>query len=312
MARHAWLLMLAGCHVVFGLDDDIQPIEPPDTDGDGVLDADDVCITVPDPDQLDGDDDGLGNACDPCPADPASGDEHDEDGEGISDRCDNCPHVANRTQDNGDGDELGDACDLDTTAQCIAYFDPFEELPTTSFFTFGQWSTENGRLVQVNAHANHELLVIDGNFILPTVEVSGQVRTLPSLLPSEPSVVAVFAGITSASQGIALGVTTRLTQSDSNPQPFVQIIRAISNIDFETPPIDAIAEPNALRTIDAPFVIRQTLVTAGTVVATGTLGGFTVVNDPETVTGLPPGAIGIHTYNLGVAFDYLLVTVPCP
>ncbi|MDP2341960.1 MAG: thrombospondin type 3 repeat-containing protein [Deltaproteobacteria bacterium] len=39
-----------------------------DIDGDAVLNGDDVCRTVPDPDQGDGDDDGLGDACDACPA----------------------------------------------------------------------------------------------------------------------------------------------------------------------------------------------------------------------------------------------------
>ena len=38
----------------------------PDGDGDGTCDAHDVCPLVPDPDQLDDDGDGLGNACDPC------------------------------------------------------------------------------------------------------------------------------------------------------------------------------------------------------------------------------------------------------
>ncbi|MCW5890473.1 MAG: alpha/beta hydrolase fold domain-containing protein [bacterium] len=38
----------------------------PDGDGDGICDAEDVCPTVPDPDQADGDGDGLGDACDAC------------------------------------------------------------------------------------------------------------------------------------------------------------------------------------------------------------------------------------------------------
>jgi len=38
----------------------------PDTDGDGVCDAQDVCPLVADPGQEDDDGDGRGNACDPC------------------------------------------------------------------------------------------------------------------------------------------------------------------------------------------------------------------------------------------------------
>src|SRR5260221_977947 len=41
-----------------------------DEDGDGVDDACDVCLYVPDPAQLDSDGDGIGDACDPEPNNP--------------------------------------------------------------------------------------------------------------------------------------------------------------------------------------------------------------------------------------------------
>jgi hypothetical protein len=67
-----------------------DPSEPPDRDGDGVPDADDVCPEVADADQDDGDADGHGNACDDCPAaaDPAQA---DGDGDDAGDACDPCP-----------------------------------------------------------------------------------------------------------------------------------------------------------------------------------------------------------------------------
>lgn len=57
-----------------------------DSDGDGVLDIDDNCVSVPNPGQEDADGDGRGDACDNCPAVPNSS-QLDTDEDGVGDAC---------------------------------------------------------------------------------------------------------------------------------------------------------------------------------------------------------------------------------
>jgi len=116
----------------------------PDSDSDGVLDIDDNCDNISNPDQADEDSDGVGDVCDSCPNDPDNDDDGDgvcgdvdncldifnpavetvwidqytfymvqpdTDEDGTGDACDNCPNTSNADQANTDGDGKGDACD---------------------------------------------------------------------------------------------------------------------------------------------------------------------------------------------------------
>ncbi len=73
-----------------------------DDDEDGVLDAEDNCPLVANPDQADADEDGVGDACEP-----------DSDEDGVADDLDNCPALYNPEQTDTDGDGFGDVCDGD-------------------------------------------------------------------------------------------------------------------------------------------------------------------------------------------------------
>ena len=72
-----------------------------DDDNDGVLDTDDNCPLVQNPNQEDNDSDGLGDICD-----------DDDDNDGILDIVDNCQFTFNSGQEDIDNDGLGDVCDL--------------------------------------------------------------------------------------------------------------------------------------------------------------------------------------------------------
>lgn len=73
-----------------------------DRDGDGVGDPCDNCALVSNPDQLNSDNDSLGDACD-----------SDDDNDDLPDEADNCSINSNPSQLDTDGDEQGNACDID-------------------------------------------------------------------------------------------------------------------------------------------------------------------------------------------------------
>ncbi|MCP3979620.1 MAG: hypothetical protein GY716_09860 [bacterium] len=84
----------------------IQFFPCPDVDGDGACETVDNCPGA-NPDQADADEDGLGDACDPC----FGASDVDGDGDGRCNETDNCPAVSNPAQEDDDADAVGNACD---------------------------------------------------------------------------------------------------------------------------------------------------------------------------------------------------------
>lgn len=110
-----------------------------DTDGDGVVDTQDNCISTANPCQTDADGDGMGAECDTngeeladadgdgiadstdnCPDYPDATNEcKDTDGDGIYDNEDNCKTKSNSTQFDYDDDGIGNECDTETCDDSI-------------------------------------------------------------------------------------------------------------------------------------------------------------------------------------------------
>jgi hypothetical protein len=91
----------AACNAVFGL----EPTAG-DEDGDGIVDSEDNCPSVPNPDQFDSDGDGVGDACASC-ATPTG---IDVDRDGYDDGCDRCLGPGPTGVDI-DEDGIDDGCD---------------------------------------------------------------------------------------------------------------------------------------------------------------------------------------------------------
>jgi len=94
-----------------------------------VMDGVDSCPRVPNPNQEDANENGLGDACEPDLDNDEDGvlngvdncilianpEQADFDLDGVGDSCDNCPGAQNPNQEDSDLDGLGDGCDRETT-----------------------------------------------------------------------------------------------------------------------------------------------------------------------------------------------------
>jgi hypothetical protein len=97
---------------------------------DGVGDACDNCPAVANHDQSNADGDEHGDSCDNCP-DVANDDQADADNDGVGDVCDNCPDTYNPVQTDTSGNGIGDACNDDMDADGDEWEDDLDNCPDT-------------------------------------------------------------------------------------------------------------------------------------------------------------------------------------
>jgi len=90
-----------------------------DIDDDGIVDAEDNCPEIFNPEQEDNDEDDIGDVCDA-----------DDDNDGVPDDMDNCPFTFNIDQEDIDFDNIGDACDDDDDGDGI--LDVVDNCPSQS------------------------------------------------------------------------------------------------------------------------------------------------------------------------------------
>jgi hypothetical protein len=120
-----------------------------DSDGDGIPDGVDNCVSV------------------------ANADQHDEDGDHVGDACDPCPQVANATTDT-DGDGIPDDCDPrpDTPGDMLVRFESFVgsgNLPVG-------WESQGGGLPTDWNRGNDALTIVADNLTRIAIVDSGSLH----------------------------------------------------------------------------------------------------------------------------------------
>lgn len=111
-----------------------------DVDADGIPDIGDNCVTQSNPDQLDVNQNGRGDACE------------DFDRDGVPNTEDNCPNHPNRGQQDTDGDGVGDSCDTEESRLTERYpYLPWLGIGSAAFVLIILFAL-TGRSVFTNRH----------------------------------------------------------------------------------------------------------------------------------------------------------------
>ncbi len=155
-------------------------IEINDVDLDQVENTVDNCPTISNSDQLDSDNDNVGDVCDAFPNDPNEtvdtdgdgvGDNSDAfpndpaetvdtDGDGVGNNSDNCQNESNPNQEDTDGDNIGNVCDDTPNGDITLTGYPYREW---FFKSFAQLSWTGAESSWVDVYRNGNLVATTEN-----------------------------------------------------------------------------------------------------------------------------------------------------
>jgi hypothetical protein len=322
-----------------------------DSDGDTVMDYADNCWNVANgpndaENQLDGDNDGVGNICDNCPAagnvDQAnsdgdnagdacdncptvsSPDNGDEDGDAVGDVCDNCPSVSNPGQEAVmDSDPVGDACDPRPTmnGDSIAFFDGFNQDstggPPTGWVAStgtgngaGTWTASGGKLRQGN-QANTDPTIITRRDVGPLMN-----GILGDVLVETMVTAGGFSGSASPQLGVVAAYTDVtdgvdngfLCALEKTPNPTPETRLRITEFLLNNSNNDT--DVGFAMTTGAAYRIRQyqdAEGTGNTTTCEARNSAGTGRSYTRNFAGPGTGVVGLSTRQISASFDYIVV-----
>ena len=152
-----------------------------DYDGDGIVDDDDNCPYKYNPNQIDSDNDGIGDKCF----------DTDDEKDGIKYQDDNCPNIWNSLQRDNDGNGIGDLCDsnyiitsIDENAPIGYKHDISDLLPsdTSNLTITGGNSDSVFKLDGNNLIINNSLSFNDNNIYVLEIDLDSNYSEIPKNL----------------------------------------------------------------------------------------------------------------------------------
>ena len=247
----------------------------PDRDGDTIADANDNCPNIANTDQIDTDDDSMGDACD------------DSDEDGTFDDIDTCRDVPNKLQTDTDRDGMGDVCDVDDDGDGLIEIGNSTMLHNIRYNLKGTAYHDGDTVIEGAGDSNGcggqiGINACNGYELLP--EAGGSIMTLDantSWIPIPGDFVAIFEGNDNTIENLSITIA-----SNSGNLGF-----------FESIGVDGVVRNLTIQEMTIMVTSSESRVgsLAGSLLEGGRIERVRIVNEDQTTGGLNVNA----TVNLG-------------